>query len=181
MFRLLPALLAFPLCWGTVPLAAQSADPPALKWSFEEYGDPSHLEMRADDFEGFDTLQEMLKALPEGIPVTGLRIGYRLHDHEASMKPEILTYLQIHYPEKLRAALASAGNLHNPRVKALHGSFDEAVLETSYIRGIRQMLGDHGFCVREALTEKFSINTKADPPGFGGLIWLAFEACPEGD
>lgn len=91
------------------------------------------------------------------------------------MQGEIYQFLQSHYPKKLAEAMSSAGNLHNPKVKALARGFLEAVLATSYVTELNELLTRFCHKVERVVHEKFSMSNRRDPPSFAAVVWLDLE------
>ncbi|MEM7585126.1 MAG: hypothetical protein AAF560_17175 [Acidobacteriota bacterium] len=128
--------------------------------------------------EGFATLRAALDSLAEPRRLSAIRID-RTPAYRA-VQSELYPYLEQHHRETLEAALASSGNLHNPKMRALGGPFREAVLATSYVESVNELLAGYGLEVVGLSFEKLLLDRRQQPPSFFAVIWLNIEPCPEG-
>ncbi|WMS89026.1 hypothetical protein [Pleionea litopenaei] len=108
----------------------------------------------------------------ESRKLSGINLGRVIQLNSGSLQVEVQGYLSEHYPNELKAAYTSAGNMHNPKVKPLRKPFQEALLNCSYIKSIAKVLRDHNYEVVGVSTEKFMlINGKH----FDAMVWLEIE------
>lgn len=124
---------------------------------------------------GVDSLKDVIAAVPKSVWIRSVQVS-TLAQFDG-LQHELHTYLQRHYPQELADALASAGNMHNPKVVALREGFKEAVLASDFVK---QMNADfRGRC--ESITsvdiEKFFITTQSSSPQFEAMLWLKTEQC----
>ena len=91
---------------------------------------------------------------------------------DATVQKELLGQFKKDHPDLLRAALASGGNLHNPKVRPLRAVFPEALLETPTVKKIDRALGAVGYKIAEVSFEKFSIDKTKDPVTFFSFVML---------
>lgn len=75
----------------------------------------------------------------------------------------------------LEVALASTGNMHNPKVIPLSQKFSETILKAPTIQTIDEKLRTLGFTLKDVDAEKFSLVKKTDPVTFFGFVWLEIE------
>ena len=91
---------------------------------------------------------------------------------DATLQQELLAQFKKDHPDALKAALASGGNLHNPKVRPLRAVFPEAVLETPTVKKIDRALEAVGYKIAEVSLEKFSIDKTKDPVTFFSFVML---------
>ncbi len=85
---------------------------------------------------------------------------------------EIFTELRRIAPVKLKAAFKSAGNMHNPKMKALRESFSEAVLATATVKRIDKTLNSYGFKINGVSHEKLTLNNINGEKQFDAILTL---------
>lgn len=163
MLRILVTMLAL---LAASPLAAQ---PP--NWEVVVNDDDSVSILPA--VEGFTSAKEALTSVGADRVIREIRLDPKILYGE--MQGEIHQYLEEHYPEELARAMESSGNLHNPRVNALAGAFLEAILATSYVAELNELLAGSCQQVNKVSHEKLFMSTKEDPPSFSAIVWLAVE------
>ena len=101
--------------------------------------------------------------------LSGINLGRVIQIRSDSLQVEIQDYLKKRHPKILEAAYSSAGNMHNPKVKPLRKPFEEAVVNSSYVQSIADILRKHGYEVAGVSTEKFMlINQKS----LDAMAWL---------
>jgi len=101
-------------------------------------------------------------------------------EKDKKMQAELHKYLAAKYPRLQAEALASAGNMHNPKIIALRDSFKKAILATSMVKDLNLALSNSSRCERISSTsfEKFHIRTEeTGQPIYGAMIWLTTEKC----
>lgn len=122
--------------------------------------------------DGFDSLTDAVLQFPNQAPqarLTHIWIGLTA-DHDALAQKEIVGYLQQHYPKELKAAMESAGNMHNPKVIPLRKPFEEALLSTTFVKNLQADLAKIGYEVSGVSTEKFSFIKQTN--SFSADTWL---------
>jgi len=102
----------------------------------------------------------------------GVNLGRVVQLQADSLQTEIHNYLKAHYPNELSAALLSAGNMHNPKVTPLRKPFEEALVKSSYVQSIAEILYEHGYEVKAVTTEKFMLIERNK---FDAMTWLKVE------
>jgi hypothetical protein len=60
-------------------------------------------------------------------------------------------------PDAMRAAESSAGNMHNPKMIALHRHFEASVLRTKLVGSVSTSLARHGLAITRVSHEKLSL------------------------
>lgn len=121
-----------------------------------------------------------INSIPKGVWIENFRFFPTEKDEK--MQAELHKYLEAKYPRLQAEALASAGNMHNPKIIALRDAFKEAILATSMVKSLNSALTDGSRCERITSTsfEKFHIQTKTTgQPIYGAMVWLTTEKCTE--
>ncbi len=72
---------------------------------------------------------------------------------EDSFQDEIFAVLERKAPDRLKEALKSSGNMHNPKVEALYGDFVKALLSTPTITKLNASLAPYHFKVSDAVSD----------------------------
>jgi hypothetical protein len=124
--------------------------------------------------EGHASFDEALKELSNGGHIQKLvGIDFFLPSDEA-LQNELLTGLARDAPRELKEALASSGNMHNPKIQQLWKPFEMALLATPTMKRLSASLAAHGLTISRVSCEKFSlISTAANPKRhFFGTLWL---------
>lgn len=127
--------------------------------------------------QGQDSLKEAITSVAKDVRINQIRLF--LSSENDLMQTEIHAYLAQHYPEQLKAALASAGNMHNPKVVALRNAFRESVFASKYIAEINAKLKARCEQVTEVSFEKFHIKTKQAAPKYSAMLWLTVATCSD--
>ena len=123
-------------------------------------------------------MEEAIAEVSEDQVITDIRLHPRvLYGDE--MQGEIHRFLEGRYPEELAGALAASGNLHNPKLSPLFRPLREAILATSYVKRLGELLGPSRHRIVGATFEKVEVSTRAKPPRFSAIVWLIVEKAPE--
>ncbi len=105
------------------------------------------------------------------LPLTGLNFtDYFLNSEE--LQKELFEVFQSDFPEILKEALKSSGNMHNPKVIPLRSKFSEVLLKTKTVREIEAALNSIGYSIESVSSEKFSIKKGETRPTFFSFVWL---------
>ena len=142
------------------------------KWTIGVVPPDNTLGHIAISQDGLDSLTDAVLQFRNQAPharLTHIWIGLML-DHDALAQEEVMGYLRQHYPKELKAAMESAGNMHNPKVMPLRRPFEEALLSTTFVKKLQADLVKIGYAVSGASTEKFTLikQTKS----FSAATWL---------
>lgn len=121
------------------------------------------------------TLEDAVRGLPQGVCIESLRLDPLLQASDTQR--ELAAYLQEHYPQEHGEALASAGNLHNPKVQAVRKPFEEALLATTQARRIDALLATRQQSVATVSMEKFFLSKRQQPPRYLAIVWLVTDDC----
>jgi hypothetical protein len=100
---------------------------------------------------------------------------------DTTVQTELLRQFEVDYPELLRNALASSGNMHNPRILPLRDKFSDALLKTPTLIKIERRMNSIGYTISSVSHEKFSISKSSDPCIFHALVTLTLSAKKERD
>lgn len=86
---------------------------------------------------------------------------------------EVFAELERIAPEELAAAKRSSGNIHNPKMIALHKALPEAIVATPTVKAIEKTLATCGWRISRASHEKlFFIKGEAGALRFSCFLWL---------
>lgn len=91
---------------------------------------------------------------------------------------ELAAVLRRSAPRELADALASAGNMHNPRVVPLRAHVEQASLETPTLQALEAVLSTHGLAFRPAGIEKFVVQGPPEAPVFSFMLFLRIHPQP---
>lgn len=94
---------------------------------------------------------------------------------DATFQREVFEQMERIAPEVLNAARHSAGNMHNPRMTALHTSFSQAVMATQTVTALNQALGKHRMKIVRPSFEKLELHKKNQTETFRCFLWLTVE------
>lgn len=101
--------------------------------------------------------------------LSGINLGRVIELQSDSLQTEIQSYLNRHHPNELSAALSSASDMHNPRIKLLRKPFEEALLDSTYVQSIADVLREYGYEIEGVSTEKFML---VEHKYFDAIAWL---------
>lgn len=125
--------------------------------------------------EGFRTLEEAVKSISKSTWIKFVRVP-SLQDL-SSFQEELHSYMSENYPDELKEALQSAGNMHNPKIVRLRNAFEEAILNSEYVKNINLEFRSRCEKISSASFEKFTIIKKETTPTYWALLWLTTEKC----
>lgn len=94
---------------------------------------------------------------------------------DATFQRELFEQMERTAPEELKAARRSAGNMHNPRMTALHTCFSQAVMATPTVTALNQALGRHRMKIVRPSFEKLELHKKDQAETFRCFLWLTVE------
>jgi len=94
---------------------------------------------------------------------------------DATFQRELFEQMERIAPEELKAARRSAGNMHNPRMTALHTSFSQAVMATPTVTALNQALGKHRMKIVRPSFEKLEFHKNGQKETFRCFLWLTVE------
>jgi hypothetical protein len=94
---------------------------------------------------------------------------------DATFQREVFEQMERIAPEKLKAARRSAGNMHNPKMTALHTCFSQAVMATPTVTALNQALGKHRMKIVRPSFEKLELHKKDQAETFRCFLWLTVE------
>ncbi|VAW97818.1 hypothetical protein MNBD_GAMMA21-2904 [hydrothermal vent metagenome] len=89
-----------------------------------------------------------------------------------SIQQDIVAYLKKHHPEEYEESIRSAGNKHNPALKAIQKHFETAILKSNYVSSVNNLLRTYGYVVGSVSTENFFLIKKGDDYKFDAITWL---------
>jgi hypothetical protein len=131
----------------------------------------------ADTDRGTKSMGPALEELAKSEQIAILKT-LTIHDlvKDEAFQKEVFEQLDKITPDALRAAKRSAGNMHNPKMEALHGDFSKAILATPTVAAISEALANHGLKVSRAEFEKLEFYSKGASHRFRCGLWLAIAA-----
>lgn len=124
---------------------------------------------------GVDSLKDAIAAVPKSVWIRSVQVS-PLAQFDG-LQHELHTYLQQHYPQVFADALASAGNIHNPKVVALREGFKEAILASGFVKQMNADFSARCESITSVDIEKFFITTQSSSPQFEAMLWLKTEQC----
>ena len=98
-------------------------------------------------------------------------------EDDVEFQKEVHNFLASNYPILHEQALNSAGNMHNPKVKALRVAFQEAIMSSSLVAKINVLLKSRCEHVTSTSYEKFTIRKNNGQPIYSAMVWLSTEKC----
>jgi hypothetical protein len=121
------------------------------------------------------SLSKAIELVPKELWLKSFRIFPAEEDVE--FQKEVHNFLAINYPQLHEQALNSAGNMHNPKVKALRGAFQQAIMSSSLVAKINTLLKSRCERVTSTSYEKFTIIKNNGQPIYSAMVWLSTEKC----
>ena len=94
---------------------------------------------------------------------------------DETFQREVFQQMETIAPGTLKAARRSAGNMHNPKMIALHDTFTKAVMATPTVVALNQALGKHHMKVARPSFEKLELHRKGGSETFWCFLWLSVE------
>jgi hypothetical protein len=130
----------------------------------------------ADAYRGTKSIGTALEGLAKSGNISILQT-MTVHDliEDEAFQKETFGQLEKIAPDALRAAKRSAGNMHNPKMKALSGDFAKAVLTTPTVSAISAALATYGFKVLQVESEKLEFHLTEEGHQFRCFLWLFVE------
>jgi hypothetical protein len=124
--------------------------------------------------EGHVSFDEALKELSKGNHIQKLVVIDLFLSSDEALQNELFAGLASDASRELKEALASSGNMHNPKIQQLWKPFEKALLATPTMKRLSASLAVHGLTISRVSCEKFSlISTPITPKRhFFGTVWL---------
>lgn len=154
-------------------LVTQTVNAKEWKWDSRIRSDGVAIVVQSS--EGHNSLKDAISSVPKDICIQHVRVSF-LTQYEGLQK-DLHSYMLVNYPSELKAALVSAGNMHNPKVIELREVFAEAVMASNFVKQINfAFIGRHEKITSTSF-EKFFIRKRADTPEYEAMLWLTTEQC----
>ena len=147
----------------------------AVNWKWEPRTRDDGAVVILASREGFDSLNEVIESTPKESCIK--HIGLSVLSQYAQLQSELHSYMAENYPQQLEEALNSAGNMHNPKVIALHQAFREAILKSSYVQSVNEAFSKRCEKISSVSFEKFHIAKSSINPKYEAMVWLTSEKC----
>lgn len=147
---------------------------PTLHAGWTVQSDKSRIVYSAETGKGYATFEMALKVLAASGRINELdSIFAHALLTDDNLQRELFAELKRSSPRELKEALASSGNMHNPKMHQLWKPFEMAFRATPTISRLNASLAGYGLTSRPAM-EKFELRKSAqDPePRFHGFLWL---------
>lgn len=124
--------------------------------------------------EGHASFDEALNEMSNGGHIQKLVVIDFFLSSDEALQNELFAGLARDAPRELKEALASSGNMHNPKIQQLWKPFEKSLLATPAIKRLSASLAFHGLTISRVGCEKFSlISTPTNPKRhFFGTLWL---------
>jgi hypothetical protein len=129
----------------------------------------------SDTHQGEHSLSEAIALVPDDIWLKHFRIFPSRDD--VKLQKELHDFLTSKYPVLHNEALASAGNMHNPKVISLRSAFQEALMASSLVKRINTSIKSRCERITSASFEKFTIRKNDNQPTYSAMVWLSTEQC----
>ena len=121
------------------------------------------------------SLSDAVTAVPKEIWIKHFRLGHL--GKNSKIQEELHQYMAKNYPDEHMEALNSAGNMHNPKVRALRKAFQEAILSTSFSKEVNTKLSARCEEITSTSYEKFIISKRDIQPSYEAIVWLSTKKC----
>lgn len=143
--------------------------------SWSVYFSESDWATVSDSPQGEYSLSDAIAHIPKEVWLRSFRIFPEKDDIE--LQKELHDFLELKYPGLHKEALASAGNMHNPKVVVLREAFEEALMASSMVKRINVLLQSRCERITSASFEKFTIRKNKGQPTYNAMVWLSTEKC----
>lgn len=121
---------------------------------------------------GSEDFGAVLRAhLSKGISLEHIYLA-RSWTEDRRLQEQLLTTLQVITPRETDEALRSAGNMHNPKVIALHSAVATAFLRTDLVHSLNSELHKHGLEINRVSLEKLTLRRDGNAPTIDACVWL---------
>ena len=173
-----PCLIAFALMFASGSAIA-GWDAKMVPKTPEVAGDRYVLIYHTDADRGTKTIGDAVDKLAKSGHVAALQT-LTVHDlvQDETFQMELFEQLEKNAPQALDAARKSAGNIHNPKMTALHADFARAVMGTPTVTELAKALAAHGLKISRPSFEKLELQKTARKPRFACALWLSVEPAP---
>ena len=113
-----------------------------------------------------------------GAPAPRTMVAHGLAGSDA-FQAELAAALRRSAPSEFAQALASAGNMHNPRMVPLRAHVEREVLRTPTVQALAPVLASHGLGFGRAGVEKLVLQGPPDAPRLSFMLFITIEPTPE--
>ena len=139
-------------------------------------GDRYVLIYQSDGDRGTKSISQAVDSLAKAGHIAALQT-LTLHElvQDQTFQKEVFDQLEKIAPESLGAAKKSSGNMHNPKMTALHADFSRAVLNTPTITDFATALAAHGMKISRPSFEKLELRKIDHGFGFSCFLWMSVE------
>ena len=93
-------------------------------------------------------------------------------NQDAVIQAELFAVFQADFPEDLKEALESSGNMHNPKLLSLRKHFRASLMKTPTVIAINRIFHEEGYQISDISFEKFWIDKNVASPLFHAIVWL---------
>ncbi len=100
---------------------------------------------------------EILNDLPDGIYVRGISVNLYNDNLALPLHAELVKTLKSCCPIVLANALKSSGNMHNPALEPLREPLSKAIVSSSVVKPLIDLLKSEGYIISEVHLEKLRI------------------------
>lgn len=163
-------ILLLPLCFST-GLAEGN-------WQTQTSGNAVRIaytkDIQASGFPSFTAAVESSAKTGDVSRLTSIDITV-LMAVDKELDKEIKALLQHGWPDELKAAQRSTGNMHNPALRPIYKPFLQCLLQTSLMKEIEGALNQHGLKLEPVFIEKFSFVDRDGFRPFWGFAYLQVE------
>ena len=132
-----------------------------------------------EEAKGYSSLEDALAHLSNSGRIKtldGILASDLLQDD--TFQNELFAALEQHAPHELKEALASAGNMHNPKMHPLRKPFLQSILVTPTVRKFNAELAPFSRHVSSASLEKLELRKVPSGRRFFCILWLNITQIP---
>ena len=144
----------------------------AVSWEVRSHYSEANTVNIAYRGKSLENLNSVLRSLPPTKKLGGINLRRLVKIESENIQKDIMYYLKKEHPAQLEEAVHSAGNMHNPKIKAIRNPLKHAVLNSGYIKEINIMLNNICYTIEGISFEKLFIIKSGNVIKFDALTWL---------
>lgn len=129
----------------------------------------------SNDYHKGGTLSRAIKAIPKNVRLKHVSVFPITVDNR--FQNEINNFLAKNYADLHAQALKSAGNMHNPKIRALRVPYKKAVMASSRVKELNTALAYRCERVSSVSFEKLHIRKEGERPIYTSIMWLHIKQC----
>ena len=147
----------------------------AISWEINpHYSKPDTVNIVYNG-KSLEDLKPVITGIPSTIKLDGIYLRRLVKIKSKNLQNDIMNFLNKNYPVELEQALASSGNMHNPKLKAIKEPLKLAVLDSTYVKEINRILNSICYTINDVSFEKLFIIKNESTSMFDAMTWLTAE------